>query len=527
MRKLRVILAALVALMAGALYLPMLGAGFAWDSDSQVRIDTWIHQPSHFWDVLTLRVLSLDVLDGSRPVALLSLMIDALLWGTNPAGYHATNLLLHAAVAVLLFLFAARLLQNSGAVSESAALLAAAGAALLFTVHPVNSEAVAEVGYREDLLAAFWVLAALNFAAIWTPEAGRGTWLLGAACASSLLLAVGAKENGVAGLAALIMYWLLVRRSEPRRPWLTLVGASVLLVGGFLAARFLLQPQQSVIFTTQPAYLGGSLMDALLIQPRIWTFYLRQIAWPQNLCADYGPYSVRNFGLGVSLVVLIAVNGALCLWASRRSAVALGVVIFWAGLLPVSNLMPIFRPLADRFLYLPMCGVALILAEAFSFLPLMPRWTRWTVIGTAGVAVLALSGVALERQRVWQNARSLWSDTARVNPRSWTASENLGWALLEDGDNEGATASFRRSLQLSEGKDASSLAGLALAREAAGQPREADHAYSQALALDRRYAEPQRLVKALIVDQRIAGKMELLAARQPMVAPAQADGPTQ
>ena len=92
----------LVALAAVALYLPSLGYDFVYDSVMQVHFDGYIHQPRHFADVLSLRVLGQDVLDNNRPANLASLMVDSLLWGRNPAGFRLTNLLLHGAAAALL-----------------------------------------------------------------------------------------------------------------------------------------------------------------------------------------------------------------------------------------------------------------------------------------------------------------------------------------------------------------------------------------------------------------------------------------
>ena len=84
-------LAFLTALAAFALYLPAIGFGFAYDSHPIVLNDTFIHQPRHFLDLITLRVLHMDVMDFNRRMNLFSLMIDSLLWGkTRPVTISAT-----------------------------------------------------------------------------------------------------------------------------------------------------------------------------------------------------------------------------------------------------------------------------------------------------------------------------------------------------------------------------------------------------------------------------------------------------
>jgi len=223
-----------------ALYLPTLGAGFAWDSKIQVQYDSFIHDLQNLPAVLSLRVLGMDVIDFNRPTQLLSLMADAALWGKHPFGYHLTSVLLHAAVTVLLFTFCRRLTST----------WCAFAAALLYAVHPVNCEAVAEIGYREDILTALFVLAGLNCAAKWD-----ATWRSGLVCVPCFFLAIGAKETAVAGPVLLAFYWWWFRRREPRPPWLALIGAAALVVGVFLLARFVYETRESVIFATKPPRL--------------------------------------------------------------------------------------------------------------------------------------------------------------------------------------------------------------------------------------------------------------------------------
>ena len=95
--------AALVFALVAALYAPTLRGGFVYDSIAQVLQSDYIHTPSHWSDVLTLRVVGQDELDRNRPLHLASLMIDAAVWGKNPLGYRLTSVLLHALNASLLF----------------------------------------------------------------------------------------------------------------------------------------------------------------------------------------------------------------------------------------------------------------------------------------------------------------------------------------------------------------------------------------------------------------------------------------
>ena len=482
--------AAILALVAFVLYFPMLKAGFAWDSNIQVVNDTFIHDLGNLPAVLSLRVLGMDVLDFNRPTQLLSLMLDAALWGKHPFGYHLTSVLLHATVTVLLFLFCRRLAPT----------WCAFAVALFYAVHPVNCEAVAEVGYREDLLATLFVLAGLGCAARF-----GSTWRGGVGCGLCLLLAVGAKESAVAGPLFLALYWWWFRRHEPRKPWLMVMAGAALLVGGFVVARFALAPEHSAIFTQKPAPLADTFLDALGVQVRIWAVYFRQIVWPMDLCADYGPYSIRNYSVGVSALLVAAVIAAQGVGSWRNRVFALGVAVFWLGLFPVSNFIPLYRPMADRYLYLPLTGVALMLAPMLARHKIAP----WI----AGLIALPLAIATFQHEKVWHDELALWQDTMRTNPQSYVALNNLGCALVIAERPAHAVPILQRALRASVNKQADPFAFLALALDALGRTAEADAAFKQAVALDARYAQPDLLVKALACDRPSADKLKVIAAR--------------
>jgi hypothetical protein len=544
--------AAAVALVAAALYLPTLGADFAWDSQIQVRYDTFIHDLRNLPAVLSLRVLGMDVIDFNRPTQLLSLMTDAALWGKHPFGYHLTSVLLHTTVTVLLFTFCRRLTST----------WCAFAAAILYAVHPVNCEAVAEVGNREDVLATLFVLAGLNAAAAW-----GATWRSGLACVPCFFLAIGAKESAVVGPVLLALYWWWFRRppsavpsnpgsvsteakatfpgsasgyelrrtgAEPRRAWLTLIGATAIAVGAFLVARFVCEMRDSAIFATKPARLGGSWADMLLIQPRLWIFYLRQIVWPHDLCADYGPYSIRNFGLPVAVVVLGAVVVAQ-IWGAKRDRVfALGVATFWLSLLPVSNFIPIFQPVADRFLYLPLAGVALMLAALVArSWPSPGRSAKLNAPGNRhrseqvlrrsirlrfgavvlGMLALPLAWATLQQQKIWHDDLALWRDTAKKNPGSHCAFNNLGSALISAGRKDEALVALQQSVKVTGGKNADTWAQMAILLDEKGLTAEADVAFKKAVALDARLAKPDLIVTALMWEKPRVEKWKVIAAR--------------
>jgi hypothetical protein len=174
-RQRRILVAIALGLLTFGLYAISLKSGFVYDAQLQIEQDDYIHTPSNLLDVLTFRVMARDVLDFNRPVHLASLMLDSLIWGRNPFGYHLTNILLHTANVLLLFALLREwtkqyLIACKAPRAELGALLAAGLGAAMFAVHPLCTEVVAEPTYREDLLACFFMLIALALASRWTGE---------------------------------------------------------------------------------------------------------------------------------------------------------------------------------------------------------------------------------------------------------------------------------------------------------------------------------------------------------------------
>ena len=492
-----------LAVIAIGVYLRTLGSEFVYDARMIVLENDYIHHLHNLADVLTLRIMHMDVMDNNRPVYVANAIVDWAVWGANPAGHHFMSIIFHAAAVVLIFLFCRKLMGGGS-------LLPSFCGALIFAVHPLNCEAVAEVSYRKDLLSAVFVLAGLNLATVFQPVFNRRNMLIAAACVVSFFLAVGSKENGIAGPPALVCYWLLFRRNEARGGWIALCVASCVVVGLFLIARFTLPPATSVIFTHRPRILGDSLQEAVFIQPRIFACYLKNIVWPQNLCADYGPYSVRNFDSTVSLLVVVAVIGVQAFVATQNRGFALGAAIFWLALLPVSNLVPIYRPMADRFLYLPMTGVAMMLAS-------IPWERRGVLRGAYAGGMLLITCVlacaTFQREKVWHDSLALWSDSARVNPRSADSQSGLGGALLDAGKPEESVAAFERAIQLRDGHAADDYAAMALSLDAMGEKAKADAAFKKAVEIEGRYAHPDSLVKAMIWERKDVAKLQVIADR--------------
>jgi hypothetical protein len=507
--------AVIIAAAAAILYIPILSADFVYDDISQILTDNYIHKPAHFAEVLSLSVMRKDVIDNNRPAMLLSLMFDSLLWGRNPLGYHLTNLLLHSLNSAMIFLLLYGVLsrlfaQNNKNIGPFAAAFIGA---ILFAIHPINSEAVCVVTFREDLLTAFFILLMLIFAEHFPAQQKATNLLLGGLIAILSFLAVATKESGAVAPVFLLVYWLLVRKAGQWRIWTKLIAAGFSATAAFMIARFTIVPAQSAIFFQKASYIGGSFRQMLTIQPRIWTFQLLELLGPNLLCADQTDYSIRFITLSAALVVLAAAIVAAGLISRKNIGFIAGVLFFCLAMLPTSNLVPIFRPLADRYLYLPMVGVCLALGAILCRLKMPAKLLSKAlcVIIPAAVCVF-FCYYTVQREFVWRNSISLWDDTVKKNPFSFIGSDNLGFALFDAGEYKKAIPVFTKASQIVP-KEADPIAGLAITYDALGLTDSAEEAFLKAVSLDKRYAGYDNLMPTLLWTSQQAQKLQIIADR--------------
>ena len=370
-----------------------------------------------------------------RPLVTLSYFLDYAVWRDRPLGYHLQNLLWHLLAVLLAGAAALRLTRE-----RRTALLAAA----LLAVHPVTTEAVNAVSFREDLLAGALMLAGLLAHLRFRRGVGRPAWAWLALAQAAYLAGMLAKE-----VAIVLPAWLLLaerlpsvradgaRRADDRcvlLPWLV-YGLTLLF---YAAMRFLIfaGPRDERIL-----HLGGSLWLALLTTPRIVATYLRLMVLPLGLSIHYEFTPARG---RLDTEVLLALGLIfLCLrWAWRRRravpAEAWGMACCFAALLPVANLVPIANPAAERYLYVP----------AIPFTLLAAAWLcRHRAPAPALITLLAVfAGLTMLRNRVWHDEESLWTDAARRHPGAPVVQLQLGMVHQEAGRLPEAIAAYGRML---------------------------------------------------------------------------------
>jgi tetratricopeptide (TPR) repeat protein len=428
--KRRALPAVVVVALAVAAFARTVGHAFLfWDDRGFIAENHLIVHPSAA-DLLTLWTRPL--LDLYAPLtysvwALLSAVV-----GATPWAFHLTNIALHAASAWLVFALLRDLLDE-GDVGPALA------GALVFAVHPIQTEAVAWASETKDLLSALLSLVALRAWAGFRSRGGRGAHLRASLAFAGALLA---KPSAVVTpLLVLVLDRIVWRRSwrdslTSLAPWFA-AAAVVALV----AARA--QPAAEHLRVVPPLWLRPAIaLDAL-------GFYGWKLLLPLGLAPDYGRTAERLWTAGVLAWSWIPAAAVLALaWLLRKQAPALaaGVGLFVLAVLPVLGLVPFdfqhYSNVADHYVYLAMLGPALGVASACRRVSSSRR-----AVGVAA-AVTVLFVLTLRQAAHWRDDATLAAQTLAVNPRSFMARNNLGQLLEERGQLDEAVLQYRAALEV-------------------------------------------------------------------------------
>ena len=432
---------AALALVVVAAYFPALSGGFVWDD--RAFLDA---APVREWNGLWRIWFSPSEIEGEGhywPITYTTFWLEHRLWGSFWApGYHAVNLLLHFANAVLVW----RLLRGLAALP----LWWAWAVAALFAAHPAHVEAVAWVIGRKDLLATlFYFCAALAWLRAVPAAATRWRWHVFALAlfAASLLC----KSSGITlPLALLVHCWWRQGRLTVVDCWR--VAPFFLLAIGFGVGD--MRYYQEIID------VDYSLLERVLIAAQSLWFYMGKLLWPFELMPVYPHWRVDAVAVApwVYLLGALAVAGALWLLRDRlgRGALA-GAVFFALTLSPVLGLVPFgymqFSFVANRYQYLADVGALTVLVGtvAVAVGAVGKRQLRWAAVGVATPVLFVLIALTWRHAGIYRNEIAFFEKVLAGNPTARDAHFNLGNALFREGRREEGLAATLTSLALRPG----------------------------------------------------------------------------
>jgi tetratricopeptide (TPR) repeat protein len=424
---------------------------FTYDDKAIVRDNPRIQSWSALPQVLTTHYFGGPIQTGTayRPVDLLTFAANYAIHGRSTFGYHLVNLALHTANVLLLFLLLRRRFPEE----------TAGAAALLFAVLPVHVEAVTSIVGRAELLAAFFTL--LAFFAAERARRRRSAAAYAGAC-GAYLLAIFSKESAVVFPGLLFLYDLTEGEGGPagragallRRRAAFYVGFAVPLAASF-AARLavlhgLLMSKSAGVFDLENPLVRLSPFARVGSACAVLLRGIGRTVFPLYLSADESArqlplLSPRQILFWLSLAAVASIVAAAVALGTTRRASSFGIAFFLLAILPTANLLFVTGTImAERLLYLPSAGAALVLADALTAGG--AGLARSRIAATAlAVYVVLLTFRTIVRNPVWDSDLSLFGNLIQTSPDSAKAHYDFAYAQADRGRHWPAYVHYRRA----------------------------------------------------------------------------------
>jgi len=479
-------------IMASSLlvYANTLFNGFVYDDRGTIvenkYITTTLENLPSFFTPSYFKIAELEA--TYRPVATFSYHVLYAIFKKDPFGYHLASLILHIINASLVYCLINILQKNR---------MTSLVAALLFACHPVLTEAVNCISFNEDLLATLFYLLSFIFYLRVNPEDNMFKKSHYALSLVFYLLGLLSKEMAITLPVIIMLYDSLIRQSQITNGFLqqivqTLKHRIFFYLGYAALSLFYLWLNFVVIVKPAEAQQmsHGSLTERLLYLPHNIVMFIRLAIVPINLSADYGFSYPKDFFELHNVISVIVVAGVLLSSLAvykKQKAVFFGIWWFFLTLFPVYNVIEIFNPIADRYLYLPLVGYCMVLAFVLTDLTdrIFVSFSRLgdsLKIGLIILLLAAYSTMTIARNKDWKDGLSLWSKTLQITPNSAVAHGNLGRAYLDEGLYDNAIVEFEATLKIRP-QSYKAYYNLGLAYEKKGLFKEAIQQYEKTLNL--------------------------------------------
>jgi len=461
-----------------------------------------------------------------HPMTWLSFMLDVEFFGTDPAGPHLTNVLLHATSTVLLFLVLKRM---TGAYWRSAVVAA------LFGLHPLRVESVVWVAERKDVLSGLFFMLTLLMYASYARCVARGTGQMtrteavAAVPGSSpvtrhpslfyllalLFFALGLMSKPMLVTLPLVLllldYWPLNRFAlstfnsdasragfQPSTRLRLVLEKLPFLVLSVAAAMVTVFVQREGVVAMEKLSLGMRMGNAAVT----YITYLDQMVRPVRLAVFY-PYSMSAMWTAALALFFLAGISAGVFGLRRQHPYLLAGWLWYLGmLLPVIGLVQVGgQGHADRYTYLPLIGVFIMLAwAAVDFIPAWRYRHQMLSAGAVGV-ILALMACAWQQTSYWRNSESLWVHTLACTSRNYVAHNDLALVLAQQGRYAEALQHYQTALEINPHyAEAHNSIGIMLAQQ--GRLAEAIQHFQRALEIKPTFVAAHNSMGNALADQK-------------------------
>ncbi len=453
-------------LITVAVYWPVWFAQFLCVDDQLYVTDNPVIQQGLTWNGL-IWAFSAPRIANYHPLALISHMLDCQFFGVDPRWHHAINLAFHCLNVVLVYL----VLRSMTGRNRCSAVVAA-----VFAIHPLHVESVAWVSERKDVLSAMFFFLTL---AAWTWYVRHGGVWRFVTALSLFALGLLSKPMLVTlpALLLLLDIWPLGRTrwapaeslrtdEDPRtRSWRFLIAEKIpfaMLAAGCALMTMFAQADYGAVVSSSQGPLSMRLGNVAVSYVR----YVRNFLWPANLSAFYPMMRPWPMTTVLAAALLLLAMTATLLWLSRqRPYLGIGWLWFVGMLVPVIGLVQVGnQAMADRYMYLPLVGLAIIVAWIGA--ELLPKIGRRRGMALASLVLLSFAALCSQEVRWWHSSDVLFARAIEQTEPNVFALENLGSALMQRGDTAPAIACLDQCVRLQPGNPAvHRIMGLALVKE--------------------------------------------------------------
>lgn len=417
-------------------YAPALNLGFTNFDDSNYVLDNRYVRAGLTWSG-TAWALTATHAGNWHPVTWLSHMTDVELYGLNPRGHHATSVLIHLANTLLLFALLSRMTGET---------LKSACVAGLFGVHPLHVESVAWIAERKDVLSTLFAMLTLLAYVRYVETRSRGRYLVMLVC---FILGLAAKPMLVTlpFLLLLLDVWPLGRISRERVRDLVIEKAPLFACAlASSIVTYVVQQNAGAVRAFDVLPVGRRLANAVVA----YVSYIGLTIWPVHLAPLY-PYSPSEplWRVAFAAALLIGLTCLAIRAGTRYGYVAVGWFWYLGMLVPVIGLVQVgSQPMADRYTYLPIVGLFIVIVWALPDL-LQDVPARRYVFAAAAAGVVVVSIVLAHQQvRIWENSVDLWQHTLRVTVDNYRAHNSLADALVAAGKTDEAISQYQAALRI-------------------------------------------------------------------------------
>jgi protein O-mannosyl-transferase len=408
-----------------------------------------------------------------RPLLMFSYWVNYQMGSSDPHVYHTTNVLLHFIVSALVMLIVARLVECAGVAGRMRTALAVFSGAI-FLLHPLQTESVAYIASRSEVLSVLFYYAA--FAVFIYSNQESMTWFRAISVVALFGAAAATKEHTLT-LPVLILltdfYW---SRGGLRRNGALYALLALTCAGGAVIVWRVLLGANTAGFKMRDL----SPASYFFTQCRVIWIYVRMFFVPfgQNIDPDI-PISrgVFDHGAIFGLAALAAAVAAAWIYRKRWPLASFGVFVFLLLIAPVSSVVPIRDVLAERRVYLPFLGLILIVLEPLRRLQ-FPQ-----AVGTCAAALLASTLLTYQRSEIWSSPLTLWQDSVAKSPGKMRPRFQLAFAQYQMGDCAVAAGNFEKASHL-ETPDDRLFVDWANALDCAGREDDAATEFTRALQLN-------------------------------------------